>query len=107
MSKLPNNTPVFLDTNGRVSLPWFYWFQSLVGPGQPITSITVGASPSSFTANENGNFVVTGGTVSNIQITRGTTTIAVGFNSGMIAVKQNDIMIVTWTVLPTISFIPG
>jgi hypothetical protein len=107
MSRLPNNNPAFLDTNGRVSLPWFYWFQSLVGPGQPITPITVTASPSSFTANENGSFVISGGTVSNIQITRGVTTIAVGFTSGIVPVKQNDIVIVTWTVIPTVNFIPG
>jgi hypothetical protein len=104
---LPSNIPSFLDNFGKVSLPWLYFFQSINGAGEPIDAVTVGASPFSFTASQKGNLLITGGTVSQIQIQRAQTTLTTGLTSGFVPVSQNDIVIVTYTVLPTIKFIPG
>ena len=105
--KLPNRVVPFLDANGSVSLEWLYWFQSINGPGRPIVPTTVGASPFSYTAVTNGSVVVSGGTVSSLVLQRGTVAISLGITSGIIPVTQGDIVIITYTVLPTVSFIPG
>lgn len=107
MKPLPSNVTSFLDNFGKVSLPWLYFFQSLVGQGEPIDTVIVGASPYSFTASQKGNLLITGGTVSQIQIQRAQTTLTTGLTSGFIPVNQNDVVIVTYAVLPTIDFIPG
>lgn len=104
---VPSNNPPFADDNGRVSQPWFYFLQSLSGPGEPIAAITLGASPFDYTANSNGNVIVSDGTVSAITLTRGITVIILPFTSGVVPVRQGDIVEVTYSVLPTINFVPG
>ena len=104
---LPNTTIPFVDMSGRLSQPWLYWFQSIGGPGAASSTVTVGASPFSFAASYQGNLLVEGGTVSAIDLVRGTTIISTGMTSGFIPVSRNDIVIITYTVLPNVTFIPS
>ena len=73
----------------------------------PIAAITVTASPFAYTAAAAGTVVVSGGTVSAITLKRGApAAIAVGETSGVIPVSAGDIVTTTYSVLPTMSFVP-
>lgn len=73
---------------------------------QPVQAITVGASPFSFPASFNGNVTVTGGTVSLITINRQGTVVATGLITGIIPLSRGDVVQVTYTVAPTMKFLP-
>ena len=74
---------------------------------QPVVPITPGASPYSYTAPFWGSVAVTGGTVSAIAISRQGTSIATGLTVGVFPVARGDVLTVTYSVAPTITFIPG
>jgi hypothetical protein len=75
--------------------------------GAAISSITVGASPYTYTATNNGTVAVTGGTVSSVQLKRGATTITVASATGvLVPVSTGDQVIVTYSSTPTEQFIP-
>lgn len=68
---------------------------------------TVGASPAAITAFTTGMFAVSGGTVTAITLTRGTSAaINLGSLGGVYSVCQGDILTVTYTAAPTVTFIP-
>lgn len=70
-------------------------------------TIAVGASPYSYTAPSNGSVFVTGGTVSAIAFSRdGTTFLSTGLIAGIIPVRKKDIVRVTYTAAPTMTFVP-
>lgn len=72
--------------------------------------IIVGSSPFEYLAEEPGNIFISGGTVSGITLTRGTDTITVApstANPRLIPVAVADIVEVTYSVLPTMKFIPS
>lgn len=72
-----------------------------------IAAITPGASPYTYTAAAAGSVVVTGGTVSNIQLKRGSTTIAIASASpGVVPVSAGDQVITTYSAAPTMNFVP-
>jgi hypothetical protein len=89
-----------------VSLAWWQFF-NLLAPLQPAkeVSITVTGSPFSYTAQSNGHVLVTGGTVSAISLTR-VSAHATGLTAGLIPVGNKDVITVTYSVLPTMTFIP-
>lgn len=73
----------------------------------PIAAITPGASPYTYTAAAAGSVVITGGTTSNIQLKRGATTIAIGTTTpAVVPVSAGDQVITTYSVAPTMSFVP-
>ena len=74
---------------------------------QPAASITVGASPFTYTAPAAGQVAVTGGTVSAIALIRQGTTVATGLTVGMFPVARLDQIKVTYTVAPTMTFLPS
>ncbi len=77
------------------------------GHVQPIANVAPGASPFTYTAPAAGTVVVTGGTVSNIQLKRGATTITIAAASpATIPVSAGDQVIVTYSAAPTMSFVP-
>lgn len=73
---------------------------------QPVTALTVTASPFTYTAPFTGCVVVTGGTVSLIQLIRQGVTIATGLTTGFIQVSRLDQVQVTYSGLPTMTFLP-
>jgi hypothetical protein len=88
---------------------WYRYFtQNELGtPPTSETVLTVGASPYSFTAPMKGFIVVSGGTVSKITFSRLTGTAwTTGQTQGCIPVAQNDAVSVTYTVKPTVVFVP-
>lgn len=83
---------------------FLFLFQSITQVS-PIQPVTVGASPFTYTQGQSrGVLVIAGGTVSDIQLTRGSVTIPVTI--GSIPVSANDTVKVTYSVAPTINFVP-
>lgn len=74
--------------------------------GAPVTAVTVTASPFSYTADRDGYLVVTGGTVTLQEYGRNATFTNVGLLNSMLPILLGDIIRVTYTAAPTITFIP-
>jgi hypothetical protein len=87
---------------------WYRYFQANE-TGEPPASespVVPTASPFIFTAPRKGMVMVSGGTVSLIQFNRSGVNINTGQTSGTIVVAQNDVIRVTYTVRPVITFAP-
>lgn len=70
-------------------------------------SITVGASPFTYTAPENGTVIVNGGTVSVVAFSRQGTLVGTGMTAGMFPVSIGDSIRVTYSVAPNVRFVPA
>lgn len=106
MQKLPNqNAPFVNKITGNIIPPWNSYLQQFTQNPPSVIPITVGASPFSYTAKEPGNVAISGGTVSTIVFTRGNVSITIVGNN-FIQVGIGDIITVTYSVLPTIRFVP-
>jgi len=71
-------------------------------------TVSVGASPFAYTVSTYGNLVINGGTVSSVTITRpGGAAVTLGVVAGMFAVQAGDVVTITYTVAPTVTFIPN
>jgi hypothetical protein len=70
-------------------------------------SQTVGASPVALTAPGNGSFIVSGGTVTAITLTRGAAAaVNLGSLGGSYSVLAGDILTVTYSAAPSVVFLP-
>ena len=74
--------------------------------GQPIVTLTVGASPFAYTLPARGAVAVIGGTVTAVTLTRGGTDVNVGALSGYWSGMKGDVVTVTYTAAPTMDFVP-
>ncbi len=73
------------------------------------SDITVTASPFTYqnTTAFNGDVIISGGTVSDIEFTRDNTTFyTVGFIEGVLRLSPSDRVRVTYTVAPTMTYVP-
>jgi hypothetical protein len=96
-----------LITKGQISTSWFRFFSSLF-TGQPSgaeKTITVGISPFTYLAPVAGTMLISGGTVSAIQLTRSVTTLT-GLTAGLFPLANGDQLTVTFTGLPTMTWYP-
>ncbi len=107
MNALPNfNQPIV--EKGVTSRAWYQFLQQLWKGTPPAaeSSVTVGASPFTFTASQRGFVIVQGGTVSLVQFSRSTTNYTTGQTSGCFPVSAGDSLIVTYSVSPNMTFVP-
>jgi hypothetical protein len=65
----------------------------------------VGTSPFSYTAKEPGYVIITAGTISAIHLIRGNVDITLT-GQKIIPVSINDIVAITYSVKPTVQFVP-
>lgn len=72
----------------------------------PVEAVTVGASPNTYTADRDGYLTIQGGTVSKIEYVRRAAATDTGVTAGMFTILVGDGLTVTYTVAPTITFIP-
>jgi len=99
-------TPAVALQNGNYyfTTPWIVWLQQLASqPAAPFT-VTPTGSPFSYLASGAGSLSVSGGTVSAITLTRGGETVPIG---NLVPMVNNDVATITYSVAPTLSFIPG
>lgn len=105
MQPFPQTIARFVDIAGRILQPWQQYLQQFTQAPPPFMQITVDGSPFSYIAREPGYVIISGGTVSAITLTRGSTTLT--FTGQLqVPVSINDTVTVTYSVLPTIRFIP-
>ena len=106
MIPLPNQISPFVNKFLNIVSPWVQYLQQFTQAPPNIMSVTVSASPFSYVSKEPGYVHVNGGTVSVITLVRG----AISLNfTGMkaIPVAINDTVVVTYSVLPTVKFVPS
>jgi hypothetical protein len=104
-------SPTLPVTDPQTGLVASIWYQFLVRLSQlsaerPIAPVPVGASPFVYTASTIGNIFISGGMVSAIALKRSGVNLACPENI-FIPVAANDTVIVTYTGLPTMTFIPS
>jgi hypothetical protein len=73
----------------------------------PVTPIAVTGSPFTYPATSAGALQITGGTVSSITDTDAGVTTTESTTSGIVAVQQGDTVTITYTVAPTVNFVPS
>lgn len=105
---LPNyNVPL---TVGNVtSKDWFFYWAGLfrgLAPGN-VVPLTLDPSPYLYSAPAKGFVLISGGTVSLIRFSRdGVTYYATGETAGQFTLSAQDFLEVTYTVAPTMTFVP-
>lgn len=101
-----------VNSRGILTVGWAKLFQALwqrtggITPNAPIASLTPATSPWTYTATANGEFVLSGGTVSAVSFARSPTTISAGQTSGMFRMLSGDQLTITYSATPTASFVP-
>ena len=107
--KAPSWAVPAIDTEtGLLTQAWHGYLAQLAGePGPILPNIAVGPNPFAYKAPSGGTLSVTGGTVSSITLARARVSgVNVGFTSGSVAVGANDVVTITYSVAPTVNFIP-
>lgn len=98
----------FVDKAGKIIQPFISYLQQFTIAPPAFASVIVGSSPFSYTAKEPGNLYISGGTVSAITLTRGNDTITLSTTRPLlIPVAIEDTVLITYTVLPNLKFIPS
>lgn len=80
--------------------------QPVEQPTRAVETVTPSASPYTYTARCDGFLIVQGGTVSQLDYRRLAATVQIGVVAGMFPVQLGDGIKVTYTVAPTVTFIP-
>ena len=103
---VPNLNRPLVNKDGLVTKQseWVAFFSQFVTAPNVVVDIA-GVSPLSYIVKEPGSVYVNGGTVSSIIFSRGTTNLDVT-GQKLIPVEIKDIVTVTFTVAPTIQFVP-
>lgn len=97
----------FVDDDGLLTAEAVRALTSLTqGAHSPIFTVSATGSPFTYVAIQAGELWIKGGTVSSITLTRGAVSITTGATSGGVSVSAGDSVTVTYTVLPTIYFVP-
>lgn len=104
-SGVPKPHSKVLKPDGTVATDWWRFFYALVSPPNQEVGVTVGVSPATYQATANGTLLVKGGTVSAISLTR-LNTYVLGITSGLVPMSIGDSVTVTYSVLPTLTWIP-
>lgn len=88
---------------GRLVSPWNMFIQTLIQAPPAVQDISI-ISGETFTPNVNGNLIITGGTISNISLIRGTVIINLTGQT-IIPLAVNDSVSITYSVAPTFQFL--
>jgi hypothetical protein len=105
--RVPDLVSPAVDEQRRFTRTWVQFFTSLGAVPKPVETITAGASPFAYTAPASGSVLLRGGTVTFTDLIRGPSPLPLGMTSGLIPVAAGDTLVVTYTVAPSMFFIPG
>lgn len=85
---------------------WVRFFTLLVrrSKAPPVTP-AVGASPAAFTAPDDGTYYIVGGTVTDVNLARGTWSASIGANANPVRVLVGDVLTITYSVAPVVQFV--
>jgi len=106
---VPNLTsPIGASADGKTKMfliaPWIQFFQQFVQKAAAVIGLNVTASPFSYTPNQLGHVVITGGNVTQLLLMRGDVSINIT-GQKIIPMSIGDTIEVTYSVLPTIQFL--
>jgi hypothetical protein len=101
------NPLIPISSETGVSQQWYQYFQSLSGAPGAGSSITMGPSPFTYPVPDQGVVMIGGGTVSAVVITRGRDSFSTGLTSGAFPLGKGDVVRVTYSVAPTMTFLPS
>jgi hypothetical protein len=105
---VPNyEVPMLTKTN--ITNAWYRFFLGIQSglPPATETAVTLPASPFTYTASAKGFLIVQGGTVSMISFSRTPGTFyPLGVTQGPIPVSQNDQVMITYSGVPNLVFVP-
>lgn len=104
------NMRVNLLTGGVTTKDWFFFWAGLYRglPPADVEPYTPGVSPDVYSAIKKGSMIVAGGTVSLVEFSRdGTNFYDTGAVAGMFPINASDQLRVTYTVAPTMTFVPS
>ncbi len=76
-------------------------------PSSPILTLSLGASPATYTAVVPGNLMLSGGTVTGITLTRGGGSATLSTSVATIPMSLGDSVTITASTMPTVYFVPG
>lgn len=112
MAQRYNNLPTFdqaVQEKGVTSKVWFFFWQALwngIAPSAE-SAVALSTSPFTFTAPRGGFLIVQGGTVSFVSFSRdGSTFHNTGQTQGIFPVSKQDQIVITYSVAPTLTFVP-
>jgi hypothetical protein len=96
------------DADALTTSQWYrYWQSHDAGlPPSAETVLAPKASPFTYTAPRQGYVIVNGGTVTAIAVSRSGTFYPTGLTAGSFQVSQNDQLRVTFSVIPSMVFLP-
>ena len=100
----------FSDVSGPLQFANLALMEAILGDAppaaQPLQTITVGASPYTYTVPFTGSVLVKGGTVSVVSLIRQGVTTITGLVSGFVPVSRSDQVQITYTAAPTAFYFP-
>lgn len=77
-----------------------------LSPERKIRAVSPGVSPFTYTASTIGHLLIAGGNVSAVTLVRGANSVSCPV-SGFIPMAGKDSVVITYTVAPTLNFIPS
>lgn len=95
-----------LEGKGFLISPWNSFFQQFAQQAPDVIETELTGSPFSITFNANGTYIVTGGIISAITLTRGSVAIDLT-GQVIIPIRIGDMLTVTYSVVPTLQFLPN
>ena len=110
MINIPSFRSVVIDNLGSFAREWYNYFEKvfkhLINYNQPITEVTVGASPFTYKNNTDYNidFLLHGGTISDISLTRNIT-VDISLLK-LVSLSPGDSISITYSSIPTCYIIP-
>lgn len=76
-------------------------------PSSPILTLSLGASPATYTAVAPGDLMISGGTVTGVTLTRGATSATLSASVATVPMAIGDSVTITASTMPTVYFVPG
>lgn len=106
LSQLAQEQDAAIDADAQ-ALAYLHFDPEPTPRAQPVSGITVGASPYAYKTSFDGSVIVNSGTVSLIEFSRdGSAFFTLGTTAGIVPLSRGDTLRTTYTVAPTMTFIP-
>jgi hypothetical protein len=96
-----------LSNQGATSSSYYRWFQDIDKgtPPESESSVTLTGSPFVYTATNKGFLIITGGSVSSVTFKR-VNVYSAGQTSGTFPVSAGDVITITYSSAPIVTFVP-
>lgn len=103
---VPSSKQKMVTPEGTVTPEYQRFFNAVAGAATPFASVTRTSSPMSYTASGSGHLNINGGTISGLSLRRAGSTITLTASVLMVPMSNGDVLTITYTGSPTITFIP-